>query len=507
MTPPSKTSSKSLTQRTLSGLNWKFLSTVVQVVLTFAVGVVLARLIPPEDFGLLGMALIFTGLASLFTTLGMGPAIVQRQALTDAHIRTAVTLSTLLGLAITCILWIFSDIIALFFGDPRVSPVLKAVSLTFLLGGLSTTSRGLLRRKLQFKGLFFVELVSYLVGYTSLSVPMAFMGYGVWSLVVGTLAKAVISCGLLLFLVKPPLKPALRRKETIELLGFGSGITFINLLNYAATNVDSLVIGKFLSATGLGLYSRAFRLMMLPRQFATALSSVLFPAYAEIQNETKRITGAYFKAVNATAIITFPVLMGMGICAKYIILGIYGPNWAGATMVLRLLCFAGMLRGIFHLAGSVVQATGKVYSEVRRQFIFLVLLTAGSLLGVKYGIEGVGAAFILGSLWMYLSMAQLVSEILGTSWRDFFQAQLPGLIIALVVGAVEVALILVLEYFLPEKMMLLKLIILVSASAGALFLSLIFLPNYIKGEMPAWIANKYRHYLPLPIRGWVAQHL
>ena len=272
MARPNLPPSKSLTELTLSGLNWKFLSTAVQVVLTFAVGVVLARLILPQDFGLLGMALIFTGLAGVFTTLGMGPAIVQRQALTDAHIRTAVTLSTLLGLAITCMLWISSDTIALFFGDPRVSPVLKAMSLTFLLKGPSSTSQGLLRRKLQFKGLFFVELVSYLVGYTFFAVPMAFMGYGVWSLVVGTLAKAIISCGLLLFLVKPPLKPVLRRKETRELLGFGSGFTLICLLNYGATNVDSLVIGKFLSSAGLGFYSRAFGLMMLPRQFATALS-------------------------------------------------------------------------------------------------------------------------------------------------------------------------------------------------------------------------------------------
>lgn len=197
----------------------------------------------------------------------------------------------------------------------------------------------------------------------------------------------------------------------------------------------------------------------------------------------------------------------MGICAKYIILGIYGPKWAGATMVLRLLCFAGMLRGIFHLAGSVVHATGKVYFEVRRQFIFLVLLTAGSLLGVKYGIEGVAAAFILGSLWMYLSMAQLVINIIRSNWRTFFYAQLPGLIIGFIVGIADVAFIFLFEHFLPKNMILLKLFLLIGSSALALFLSLTYLPRQSKGEMPAWIANEYRHYIPVPIRGWVLQHL
>lgn len=508
MTPPSKTSSKSLTQRTLSGLNWKFLSTAVQVVLTFAVGVVLARLIPPEEFGLLGITYIFLGLATVFATLGMGPAIVQRQHLTETHIRVALTLSTILGIAIACILWVLSGYIALFFGEPRVSPVIKAISVTFLLKGLSSTSHGLLRRQLKYNSLFYVDFSAKLFGYIAFSVPMAFMGYGVWSLVVGSLASTVISCGLLFHFARPPVTPSLKRKEISDMIGFGGGVTINSLINYSARNVDYFFIGKFLSATALGLYTRAFELMTQPiSRFTIVISSVLFPAYAEIQNETKRIATAYFKAVNATTIVIFPVMIGMAICAEYIIIGIYGPNWAGAVTVFRILCFAGILRTVFHLAGSVSHATGRIYSEVRRQFVYLILLIVGCLIGVRYGLKGVGVAVIFGSLWMYLSMAQLVSEILETSWRDFFQAQLPGLIIALVVGVVEVALILVLEYFLPEKMMLLKLLILVSASAGVLFLSLIFLPSYVKGEMPAWIANKYRHYLPVPIRGWVLQHL
>jgi len=247
----------------------------------------------------------------------------------------------------------------------------------------------------------------------------------------------VFSCILLLYITRPPLKPSLKRKELFDLIGFGSGISFISIINYAAVNVDYFIIGKFLSTTALGLYTRAYRLMNLPRQLSTTLTSVLFPAYSEIQEESGRIAAAYFKAVNAIAIITFPIFVGMAICSEYIVVGLYGSNWVGAVTVLRIMCFAGILRSIFHLTGSVVQASGKIYSEAKRQFVYLILLVIGCLIGVRYGIEGIGFAIIFGSLWMYLSMAQLVLSILDSSWKTFLKAQLPGLIIASIIGVTD----------------------------------------------------------------------
>ena len=508
MTLPDKTISNSLAQRTLTGLNWKFLTVVVQTPLTFVVGIVLARIIPPEDFGLLGMAVVFTGMAELFGTLGMGPAIIQRRPLSKSHIQVALTLSTILSLIITLAFWTSANMIAQFFGDSRVSLVVKVVSLTFLLKGLATISRSILRRKLHFNKIFFIETSSLIFGYSIFSIPMAFLGYGVWSLVVGTLAQTIISCSLFLFVSRPPLIPSLGRKEIRDLIGFGSGISLINVLNYAATNIDYLVIGKFLSAKNLGLYTRAYGLMKLTlNQFSASVSTVLFPAYAEIQNERSRISEAYFKTINATAIVAFPIMTGLAVCSEYILVGLYGPNWSGATTVLRILCFAGMLKSIFHLAGSIVQATGKIYSEAWRQLVYLLLVTVGSLFGVRYGIEGVCFAVIFASLWLYLSMAQLVLNILGKSWGNFLSAQLPGLIIASMVGILDIILIALSMYFLPGKMILLKLLCLVGASAGTLLLSLVFLPKRIKGEMPEWLANKYSNFFPKRFRDWVTHHI
>jgi len=153
-------SSKTLTHRTLIGLNWRFSTTFVQNILTFIVGIVLAR----EEFGLLGIAIIFIGFSELFATLGMGAAVIQRRSLTDTHLRVAITFSILLGLIIICVLWILSYPIARFFNNPSVTLILMIISLSFLPKGISAPCRGLLRRKLQFKALFFIELTSYLLG-------------------------------------------------------------------------------------------------------------------------------------------------------------------------------------------------------------------------------------------------------------------------------------------------------------------------------------------------------
>ena len=508
MTLSDKKPSKSLAQRTLSGLNWKFFSVVVQSLLTFVVGIVLARFIPPKDFGLLGMAIIFIGMAELFSTLGMGPAVIQRQSLSKAHIRVALTLTTILGLAITLVLWTSANAIALFFGNSQIALIVKVISLSFLFNGLSSTSRSLLRRGLQFRKIFFIEMAANIFGYSTFAVPMAILGFGVWSLVIGIFVSTIISSLLFLLMAKPSLMPLLRRKEICELIGFGSGITFINMLNYAATNIDYFIIGKILSARDLGLYTRAYQIMLLPiSRFSKALTTVLFPAYAEIQNEKGRISKAYFKAVNATAIVAFPIMVAMAISAKYIVVGLYGPNWSGAATSLRILCFAGMLKAIFHLAGSVVQATGKIYSEVRRQFVYLLVVIGGSLLGVRYGIEGVAVAIILASLWLYVSMAHLVLNILENKWGDFFSAQLPGFAIASMVGTVDLLLINALEFLLPEKMILLKLLCLIAASAGSLLLSLVFMPKKLKGEMPGWMADNYSNFLPKTFRTWIIRHV
>ncbi len=496
-----------LKQHTIKGINWNFLRVSIQVVISTVIGVVLARLLLPEVFGLLGIAILFIGLADLIATLGMGPAIVQRRNLTDIHIRVAFTVSAILGVTMICLFYLLANPISIFFDDTSISPIIRVVSLSFLPSGILTTSNSLLIRELRFKMLFYIFFFSYLFGYIAFAVPMAYLGFGVWSLVAGNLIEKTISCSISLYVTRPGFKPSLSKKEAIDLISFGGGVSLEGVLNHIANRVDLFTISKFLSTKDLGLYSRAHSLMIRPMgMFVRTLSSVLFPAYSKIQNDTVKISNAYFKTVNVTALLTFPVLIGMIVCARYIILGLYGSNWEGAIAPFRILCAAGLFKVIYHHASPVARVTGNIYSLVYRQFIYLIVILGASFVGLFYGIEGISAAVLLGSFWLYISTTAMTLGALKANWFIFIKAQIPGITVSSIVMIVDVVFIVFLE-FIALDLILFNLLILFTVSGLSFVLALIYLPQSIKGEMPAWLFEIYGTYLPTPIRGWIFRRI
>jgi O-antigen/teichoic acid export membrane protein len=184
--------------------------------------------------------------------------------------------------------------------------------------------------------------------------------------------------------------------------------------------------------------------------------------------------------------------------------GLYGENWRPAADALRVLCIVGALKVMFHLAGPVAQTTGHLSAEVRRQGIYLAIVIAACLTLVPYGIEAVGGAVALGSLWLYLSMAQLANRIVGCTWAEFFRAQLPGVAIAAMVTLAQLLLIGAAQWGepLPPPLML---AVLVAVSALAFALGFFYLPQQIVGDMPAWLARHYAHYFPAPVRTWLVR--
>jgi PST family polysaccharide transporter len=168
--------------------------------------------------------------------------------------------------------------------------------------------------------------------------------------------------------------------------------------------------------------------------------------------------------------------------SELIILGIYGEKWSGAILVLQILCVAGFFRVITNNAGAVAKATGKVYEEAWRQLIFAVLLIAGALFGYKYGIEGVGVAVVISSLWFYISMAHLTIRIINITWLDFLKAQLPGFLVLLIVTLINLVSINLLNYLISQDLYLLKLTILLIVSSATFFILIKILPVKMIGE-------------------------
>jgi PST family polysaccharide transporter len=431
---------QSLTDRTARAVQWRFASTIVGGVSQFSIGVLLARLLTPGDFGLVALAMVVIGLVRTVGDFGMGSAIVQRATLTDRHIRAGFTFSIALGLAIAALLAAVAPLGAVVLKEPRVMPVLRALSLGFAIGSTAGVAWALMRRRLDFKRLFFIDTISHVAGYGGVSVTLALLGFGVWSLVWGSLLQTLLTACAQLAVVRHPIRPLIARRELNDLLRFGLGATASGCVNYLALNGDNFVVGRSMGAAGLGLYARAYTLMTLPfTHAASAMSGALFPAFAQVQREPERLRRGYLLATELSALVAAPAMGTMIVAAPYLIVTLYGPRWAGVVAPLQILCVAGYFRCLYHLGGVVAQSVGWVYKDLWRQVGYATLVILGALAGLRFGLQGVAAGVGVAIVYMYLASAQLALRATQTRWPEYVRVQIAPIVIAAVTCSVALA--------------------------------------------------------------------
>lgn len=436
----------SLGRRTVNAAQWQMASSATKGILQFGVTILLARLLTPVDFGLVALAMVVVGFAEMVVDLGFGPALVQRDELTPRHVRASFTLSTLVGLAATLLLLLAAPVLALLLRNPAVTDVLRWMSGIFLFAGLAATARAVLQRALDFRGLFFVSLFGYGVGYAGVAVTLALLGFGVWSLVWGALAQSVVACAAALLLTRHSLVPLLSRAELKDLFDFGLGVMLNRVVVYVSFHGDNLVVGRWLGPAALGLYSRAFQLMLLPLTHLGSITwGVLFSAYSRLQGDRERLSAAYLKGVQLTSLVVAPVMAGMVVAGPHLVVGLYGEQWIAATLPLQVLCAAGLFRAVFAMTGALTHATGAVYAELKRQAVYAALILGGGLAGTAWGLPGVALGVAGAIACNYAMMAQVGVSLSGCGWRGFFGAQLPGVLLGLWVAAAAGAARLLLE--------------------------------------------------------------
>jgi O-antigen/teichoic acid export membrane protein len=408
----------------------------VSAVARFAIGLLLARLLTPADFGLVALAFVVTGFAQPIGDLGIGGAIIQRRTITPRHLRAAFTLSVLIGFGVALALAAAAAPIAALLRDERVGPVLRVVASSFAVQGFSVTASGVLRRRLDFRRLFFIETGSYVVGYGGVAVLLATLGYGVWSLVAAVLVQTLVSCVAQLASARHPVRPLFARGEWRDLLHFGIGSGASSWINYLAMNADDFIVGRTLGVASLGLYARAFGLMNLPFTYVvSAIGGVLFPAFAQLQDDRPRLRRAYLTATRLTALIVGGGMSTMAVSAPYLVPALYGPRWIGVVPPLQILCAAGYFRALYHVGGVVAHSVGLVYSDLKRQAFYAALVIAGSLAGAAYGLRGIALGVSVAILAMFIATGQLALRITGTSWNEYARIQFAPLSIAIVSGA------------------------------------------------------------------------
>ncbi len=413
-----------------SGLAWTAWGKGARTVLQLVVLLILARLLTPEEFGVIGAAMIVIGLSEILANVGLGPALVQRPRLRRRHVSTAFSVSLILSALIGAAVWAGSPMIAAFFESRELEGVLKVLSLLFVIRGAAVTAESLARREMRFKWLANIETVSFAAGYLGAGIALGLLGYGVWALVVANLVVAAVKTGSMLWLF-PPAGIAIRWRELRQLLYFGGGFSIARIANYAALNVDYLVVGRWLGVGALGLYGRAYQLMSVSATaFGQVLDEVLFPSMTKMQADQERLANAYFRGISLVALVMLPAGMFALALAPEVVAVALGSQWTEVTLPFQILVAGLMMRTSYKVSDSLARATGAVYRRAWRQAVYAALVFTGAAVGQMWGITGV-AAGVLGAVTVnFLLMAHISLKLVGAGWGRFFAAHGPAFLVA-----------------------------------------------------------------------------
>lgn len=349
----------SLHQEVRRGVLWSFVARGGQQLVQFVLAIAMARLLLPADFGLLGMLSVFVGFAGLFTDGGFSSALVQKQDLQERHVHSIFWFNVAIGSVLTLLMCVCAPTLARFYHAPKLEFLARGLSPTFILSSCAVVPVALMQKRMQFDVLARVSLIALLIsGLTGITA--AWLRFGVWSLVLQSLTYSAATACLswLAGRWRPRLQFDIQALR--ELWRYTSGLTGYQIINYWARNADNLCVGRAFGSQALGLYSRAYYLMLLPvQQITFVVTSVMFPALSSIQDDHARVRSIYLRATSVVALLAMPMMMGLMTTAPLFVLVFLGPRWTELAPLLQILAIAGMVQSVCSMTGVIFTSQGR----------------------------------------------------------------------------------------------------------------------------------------------------
>lgn len=420
-----------LADRAVAATGWRFGTVAVQLVLQLLVLGILSRLLPPEDFGVLAIAMVFVNFATVVSDLGAGAALIQRRELSPHHVRSALTFSIGVGLLLALVLGLGAPWWAALFHSERAVGILRFLSVTFLLNASALVPSALLWRGMRIRAFGVAEVTSFAVGYGAIGITLASQGFGIWALAWAVVVQSAVRTVMLFGLARQLPVPGLWWRELGEVLGFGLGVSLTKLFNFAATKGDYVVVGRWLGGEALGLYERAYRLMEMPATyFAGVLERVLFPALSEIQDDQLRLRRGFEAALASVILVYAPAAVALGVAAPHLIRALFGSQWTGAVLPLQVLSVGLLFRGAHKICDAVIRAKGAVYRSAWRVSLYALAVVIGAGVGTRWGIAGVAAGVTVAIVLRYALVAGLAAGLLEMGWESFLRCHAGGAFLA-----------------------------------------------------------------------------
>ena len=423
-----------LRQQVVSGVGWKLATQAVVQATRIVVGVVLARVLVPRDFGLASMALLFVGLVSVFTDLSLGAALIARRTISENDRCTAFWTTVLAGAACAGGGVAAAPLVGRLFSTPAVVPLFAVTSTIFLITSLSSTQIALLNREMSFRSLQLREMAGATTG-GAVGVALALLGAGAWTLVLQAIVAETVSLALVWRF--SPWRPQARYSiESLRRLGSFAGKTSgARVLGYVNLNADNFLIARFLGAAPLGVYAVAYNVMFAPlARLAAPIQQVLFPAFALIAEDRRRAGAAWLRGTRVVAAASVPAFVGLAVVAPDFVPVVLGARWHKAVPVLQLLCLAGLSQSLQTLNHSMLQALDRA-GALLAFMIFSATVTVSSFaIGLHWGIVGVAAGFAAARTIVLPVFTTVVSRAAQIRPLAFVRSILPVVEVSTIMG-------------------------------------------------------------------------
>ena len=361
--------------------------------ITIAATSVMARLLTPQDYGLIGMAAFVTGFVSMYKDLGLSAATIQKSEISSAQISTLFWINVVLSLGITLLTAALAPLVAWFYGEPRLTWITVVTSSGFLISGLAVQHEALLKRQMRYFALAAIGLTSVIIGYV-VGITMAWYGYSYRALVFSQLAVVSTNTGLTVSLCR--WVPNLPKRDTgvRSMIRFGGNLTGFTTINYFSRNLDNLLIGRFWGAQQLGLYTRAYQLMGLPiDQINEPVTSVALPSLSRLTGSPEDYRLAYLRMLEKIALLTMPGVVLMIVTSDWIVHIVLGSQWVGATRIFVLLGITALFQPVANTTGWLLVSQGRTNHMLKWGLISGPIIMASIVAGLPWGAVGVAASY------------------------------------------------------------------------------------------------------------------
>jgi len=379
-------------RRTAHGIIWNFLAYGLGRIVVLITTAILARVLSKTEFGLVAVAIVAINYLSVIKDLGLGVALIQRKGDVEEAADTVFTVNLIIGGVMSLLVFPLAPLIATYFREPAVIPVLRWMGLTFLLNALASVHINRLMRELDYRRKFIPDMGSSIIKGL-VSIGMAFAGFGVWSLVFGQLLGTLASVILVWIIL--PWRPRLSFNPRIAsgLMKFGLVITVDDILNQITDNIDYVIVGRMFGVVPLSIYTLAYRLPeMLLIGNLWIMGGVMFPAFSRVQDKPDELRRGFLASIRVVQMIALPISIGLFIAADPIVRVVFGDQWLEVIPVLRVLAIYGWIYSLGYHVGGVYKAIGRPDIIFKLSLLTLVIILPALLIGARYG-GLIGVAF------------------------------------------------------------------------------------------------------------------